>query len=243
MSAYAATHTAAYQQQSILTAPPGRLVVMLYDGCLRFLFQAAYAMREGDRAESDDRLRRAEAIIDELHATLDMSAAARSPAASQGIYVFCTRHLLEARARAGRRQDRQGRRELPRRAARGLGPDRRRLMDPWAELARARRARAARWPRGPLGRARRRSPAERAGARRRAAAPAAGARPALERARSRSQPSCIAGRVAARAATPPRRELARAARAAAAPCAGYRSAARRRRARPRRRLRRLNDRA
>ena len=50
MATYAGNQTAAYKQQSILTAPPGRLVVMLYDGCLRFLFQSAYAMREGDRA-------------------------------------------------------------------------------------------------------------------------------------------------------------------------------------------------
>ena len=49
MATYAGNQTAAYKQQSILTAPPGRLVVMLYDGCLRFLFQSAYAMREGDR--------------------------------------------------------------------------------------------------------------------------------------------------------------------------------------------------
>ena len=49
MSAYAPASPAAYQQQSILTAPPERLVVMLYDGALRFFFQAAVAMREGKR--------------------------------------------------------------------------------------------------------------------------------------------------------------------------------------------------
>jgi flagellar protein FliS len=70
---------------------------MLYDGCLRFLHQAAYAMRGGDIAESNARLTRAEAIIDELHATLDMEQGGVVASRLQGIYVFCSRHLLEAR--------------------------------------------------------------------------------------------------------------------------------------------------
>ena len=52
LSVYAPSSSAAYKQQSILTATPGQLVVMLYDGCLRFLHQAAYAMREGNVTES-----------------------------------------------------------------------------------------------------------------------------------------------------------------------------------------------
>lgn len=97
MSAYTASHSVAYKQQSILTATPGQLVVMLYDGCLRFLNQAAYAMRGGDVAESDARLTRAEAIIEELHATLDMEKGGVVASRLQGIYVFCSKHLLEAR--------------------------------------------------------------------------------------------------------------------------------------------------
>ena len=98
MSAYTASHSAAYRQQSILTATPGQLVVMLYDGCLRFLHQAAHAMRGGDMAESNARLIRAEAIIDELHATLDLEQGGVVASRLQGIYVFCNRHLLEARS-------------------------------------------------------------------------------------------------------------------------------------------------
>jgi flagellar protein FliS len=96
--AYTASHSAAYRQQSILTATPGQLVVMLYDGCLRFLHQAAHAMRGGDTVESNARLIRAEAIIDELHATLDLEEGGVVASRLQGIYVFCNRHLLEARS-------------------------------------------------------------------------------------------------------------------------------------------------
>jgi flagellar secretion chaperone FliS len=97
LSVYTASHSAAYKQQSILTATPGQLVVMLYDGCLRFLNQAAYAMREGNGRESDARLMRAEAIIDELLATLDLEQGGVIASRLQGIYVFCSRHLIEAR--------------------------------------------------------------------------------------------------------------------------------------------------
>ena len=97
MSVYTASHSAAYKQQSILTATPGQLVVMLYDGCLRFLNQAAFAMREGNGRESDARLMRAEAIIDELLATLDLEQGGVIASRLQGIYVFCSRHLIEAR--------------------------------------------------------------------------------------------------------------------------------------------------
>lgn len=97
MATYTGSRTAAYQQQSILTAPPERLVVMLYDGCLRFLNQAAYAMREDNAREADARLRRAEAIIDELLSTLDHKRGGEIAGRLQGIYVFCRRHLLDAR--------------------------------------------------------------------------------------------------------------------------------------------------
>jgi flagellar secretion chaperone FliS len=92
-----APHSAAYKQQSILTATPGQLVVMLYDGCLRFLHQAAYAMRDGDVAGAGTRLGRAEAIIEELLTTLDLEQGGVIASRLQGIYVFCGRHLMDAR--------------------------------------------------------------------------------------------------------------------------------------------------
>ena len=86
----------AYRESSILTAPPERLVVMLYDGARRFLAQAAYAMRERDVAQAGNRLQRAEAIIEELLATLDMSAGEVAERL-EAIYVFSRRMLAEAR--------------------------------------------------------------------------------------------------------------------------------------------------
>ena len=97
MSVYSPSRAIAYKEQSILTATPGQLVVMLYDGCLRFLVQAAYAMRDGQHLEADKRLTRAEAIIDELLMTLDLEQGGEIASRLQGIYVFCNRHLIDAR--------------------------------------------------------------------------------------------------------------------------------------------------
>ena len=96
MTGYAPASPAAYKQQSIMTAPPERLVVMLYDGAIRFFFQAAAAMREGVPGQGDERLKRGETIVDHLLATFDMSAGEIAQRL-EGIYVFCKRLLMEAR--------------------------------------------------------------------------------------------------------------------------------------------------
>jgi flagellar protein FliS len=86
----------AYKESAILTATPERLVVMLYDGIRRFLLQAGVAMREGNIEQSNDRLKRAEAIIDELNTTLDMSQG-QVAERLRALYNFSKRHLMEAR--------------------------------------------------------------------------------------------------------------------------------------------------
>jgi flagellar secretion chaperone FliS len=91
-----ATAQQAYRDSAILTATPERLVVMLYDGANRFLIQGAAAMRAGDLTVTNDRLRRAEAIVNELRSTLDMSAG-QVATNLESIYGFCQRLLLEAR--------------------------------------------------------------------------------------------------------------------------------------------------
>ena len=89
--------TAAYQESAVLTAPPERLVVMLYDGARRFLYQAAAAMRDERHAEADERQRRAEMIVEELLSTLDLEAGGEIASNLQGLYVFFGRHLAEGR--------------------------------------------------------------------------------------------------------------------------------------------------
>lgn len=87
----------AYRESAVLTASPEQLVVLLYDGASRFLRQAEAAMTEGAWQHAHDRLRRAEAIIDELLVTLDMSQG-QIAERLQSIYIFWKRLLREARS-------------------------------------------------------------------------------------------------------------------------------------------------
>jgi flagellar protein FliS len=87
----------AYREASVMTASPEQLVVMLYDGAGRFLRQAEGAMNGGGTwLQASQKLSRAEAIIDELLATLDMDAG-EIAGRLQAIYVFCKTRLIEAR--------------------------------------------------------------------------------------------------------------------------------------------------
>jgi flagellar protein FliS len=97
MSTYAATYSPnAYRASAVLTASPGQLVVMLYDGARRFLNQAAVAMGDGDIAGAHNKLTRAEEIVRHLRNTLDMDQG-EIAARLQSIYTFSLSHLRQAR--------------------------------------------------------------------------------------------------------------------------------------------------
>lgn len=84
-----------YQRNAVLTAPPEQLVLMLYDGALRFLTKTSIAMREERAGVANTQLRRAEAILDELRLTLDHSAG-EIAGQLEAIYVFCRGQLVDA---------------------------------------------------------------------------------------------------------------------------------------------------
>jgi len=97
MTAYASAKQA-YAEATVMTASPEQLIVMLYDGAIRFLRQATVAVAAGQRENARARMRRAEAIIDELNLSLDMDQG-DVPARLRSIYLFCKRHLWEAQLR------------------------------------------------------------------------------------------------------------------------------------------------
>jgi flagellar protein FliS len=96
MNAYLASSHRAYRETAVMTASGAQLVVMLYDGALRFLHQAAIAMADRNIELSHNKLRRAEMIIMHLRETLDLSQG-DLPAGLESIYLFCERHLMRAR--------------------------------------------------------------------------------------------------------------------------------------------------
>jgi flagellar secretion chaperone FliS len=112
----------AYRANAVLTASPEQLVVMLYDGAIRFLRQAEALFEEGAWPQAIERIGRAQAIVDELLCTLNMDAG-ELPQRLESIYVFCGAHLREARLRKDVVRVRQ--------VAQLLGD----LREAWAEIA------------------------------------------------------------------------------------------------------------
>lgn len=94
MSVYTDAQSA-YARQSILTAPPERLVIMLYDGAIRALGEAAEAVERSDVQAIHTKVTKAGAIVDELNASLDMSYG-ELPDRLRSIYEFAKRELLSA---------------------------------------------------------------------------------------------------------------------------------------------------
>ena len=86
----------AYQTNAVQTAPPEQLVVMLYDGCLRFLRRAETAADAGRRPQTTEAISRATAIVMELNATLDMERGGEIAENLRSLYFFLHRHLLDA---------------------------------------------------------------------------------------------------------------------------------------------------
>ena len=87
---------AQYRQSSIETATPARIVVMLYDGAIRFLSQALAAMAAGRHAEQSRLIGNAQAIIAHLHDTLDPLTGRAFAASLSGIYTALLRTLTQA---------------------------------------------------------------------------------------------------------------------------------------------------
>ncbi|HEX2100303.1 MAG TPA: flagellar export chaperone FliS [Candidatus Synoicihabitans sp.] len=100
----AATYARAYQAQSILTASPGQLVLLMYDGVLRFLAQAraGFSLPSEDTrriAQINTALLRAQAVLAELQANLDHEAGGEIAKNLDRLYDYHVRRLLEANLR------------------------------------------------------------------------------------------------------------------------------------------------
>jgi flagellar protein FliS len=94
MSGFASARQA-YTEAAVLTAPPERLVVMMYEGAISFLARGAAAVRASQPQAAMKNVQRAVAIIDELNFALDMSYG-EVPERLRAIYLFHKRHLVQA---------------------------------------------------------------------------------------------------------------------------------------------------
>lgn len=93
MAAQTSAHNA-YKQNSVTTASPGELTLMLYNGCLKFLSRAKQAIDEKNIQEKNTNLQKAQAIIAEFMSTLNMDIEVSKNMLA--LYEYMNRRLVEA---------------------------------------------------------------------------------------------------------------------------------------------------
>ncbi|MFN2257850.1 MAG: flagellar export chaperone FliS [Desulfuromonadaceae bacterium] len=89
-------YTQQYQQNQILSATPEQILIMLYDGAIRFTRQAIAGVEEEDRLKKLEGTRRAMAIITEFANTLDHEVGGEIAENLDALYAFMTRELTQA---------------------------------------------------------------------------------------------------------------------------------------------------
>jgi flagellar protein FliS len=87
---------AAYRSTQVQSRTPLELVVMLYDGALRFIGTARDAVERRDIPARREALDRAMAIVSELQSTLNMDAGGELAARLDGLYDYINDRLITA---------------------------------------------------------------------------------------------------------------------------------------------------
>jgi flagellar protein FliS len=89
-----------YRQVATQTASPGQLVLMLYDGAIRFLERARQGFQSDDPLEFNQTINnnvlRAQAIINELSAALDLERGGQLAQTLRALYLYMDRRLQQA---------------------------------------------------------------------------------------------------------------------------------------------------
>ena len=83
-----------YQQNSVSTASPGELTLMLYNGCLKFINLAKKGITEKNIEMKNTNIQKAQKIIHELMVTLNLEIEVAKNMMS--LYDYFIRRLVEA---------------------------------------------------------------------------------------------------------------------------------------------------
>jgi len=87
---------AAYQDTAVTTQSKGRLIVLLYDGAIKFMKLAIKELQEGNYEAKGRYIIRAQDIINELNAVLDMDAGGEVAVNLRKLYCFMNNRLSQA---------------------------------------------------------------------------------------------------------------------------------------------------
>ncbi len=89
----------AYQDTAVTTQSKGRLIVMLYEGAVKFLKLAINEAEARNFAAKGNYISKAQDIITELNAVLDMEAGGEMAGNLRKLYLFMNDRLSKANAK------------------------------------------------------------------------------------------------------------------------------------------------
>jgi flagellar protein FliS len=87
---------AAYQDSAVTTQSKGRLIVLLYDGAIKFMKLAIKELEANNFEAKGKYINKAQDIINELNAVLDMNAGGDIANNLRKLYSFMSNRLSEA---------------------------------------------------------------------------------------------------------------------------------------------------
>jgi len=97
---HAANYLRSYRQIATLTAPPGQIILMLYEGALRSLERALLGFALDDPAQANmmvhNNLQRAQEIIRELNNALNLEQGGECAVTLRQLYEYFDRRLGES---------------------------------------------------------------------------------------------------------------------------------------------------
>jgi len=85
-----------YQKTQVTTVDSGKVVVLLYEGTIKFLRKSQEGIVEKDIEKRHNNLMRALDIIDELNNSLNFSQGGEIARSLNALYLFMRGHLTEA---------------------------------------------------------------------------------------------------------------------------------------------------
>jgi flagellar protein FliS len=90
---------ASYQETTVATGNKGRLIVLLYEGAIKFLKLAIEQLEAKNYEAKGKYINRAQDIIGELNAVLDADAGGEIAVNLRKLYVFMSNRLSQANIR------------------------------------------------------------------------------------------------------------------------------------------------
>jgi len=88
-----------YKKTQVATVDRGRLIVLLYEGAISFLTKAKACLDEKDIPGACNLINRAQDIIEELNASLNMEAGGDIAANLRRLYLFMGDELVQAKVK------------------------------------------------------------------------------------------------------------------------------------------------